>query len=141
MKYIYAFEKKLRCFMAPLIDILLRIVVAMPFFTSGLTKWTYVQNDQLDTLYFLFEDYNVPFLSIEVAAWMATLGELVLPILLVFGLFTRFSALGLLVMTGMIYLTDQNPHAIYWAAICFYFVINGAGNLSVDRFVLRRYFC
>ena len=138
MSNLYTIEKQVRCFLAPIADILLRFVVAMPFFLSGLTKWTYIKNDQLDTLYFLFEDYNIPFLPVKLAAWMATAGELVLPILLVLGLFTRFSALGLLVMTGMIYLADQNPHAIYWAVICFYFIVNGVGKISINQLFFKK---
>jgi putative oxidoreductase len=125
--------------LTPIIDFLLRLVVAYPFFLSGLTKWTYVKNDQLDTLYFLFEDYNVPFLPVNIAALMATAGELILPILLTFGIVTRLGALGLLVMTAVIYNADGNAHAVYWAVITAYFVIHGAGKISVDNLVLRRY--
>lgn len=126
--------EKFTCLTAPIADILLRLAIAYPFFSSGRLKLDYFLNDQLDTLYFLFEDYNVPFLSVKLAAWMGTAGELVLPILIMFGLMTRIGALGLLVMTAIIYNVDQNAHAVYWAAICIYFIANGAGKLSLDRF-------
>ncbi len=130
---------KLKTLFTPIIDLLLRFVVAYPFFLSGLTKWTYVKNDQLDTLYFLFEEYNVPFLPVKIAALMSTAGELILPILLVFGFMTRIGALGLLIMTGLVYYTDGNAHAVYWAVITLYLVIHGANKISLDALVVRRY--
>ena len=131
---------KAKILLLPIIDLLFRFVIAYPFFLSGLTKWTYVKNDQLDTLYFLFEDYNVPFLPIKVAALMSTAGELILPILLVFGFLTRIGALGLLVMTAVIYNSDGNPHAVYWVVISLYLFVNGAGKISLDSFLFKRYF-
>lgn len=130
---------KLKRLLTPIIDLMLRFVVAYPFFLSGLTKWTYVKNDQLDTLYFLFEEYNVPFLPVKIAALMSTAGELILPILLFFGFMTRIGALGLLVMTAVIYNADGNPHAVYWAVITFYLLINGANKISIDAYIIRRY--
>src|SRR3546814_13303357 len=49
-----------------------------------------------DTTLALFQDeYHVPLLPTQLAAVMGTGGELVLPVLLVLGLFRRFAALGL----------------------------------------------
>lgn len=110
----------------------LRLAVAVPFLKAGLTKWSYVRNNDLDTLYFLFEDYNVPYLSVKAAAWAGMLGELILPVLLLAGFFTRIGAAGLLVMTAVIYITDQNQHAPYWAAICLFLALRGPGGLSLD---------
>lgn len=126
------FHEKIKITFSSFVGVLLRCVLAYPFFISGLTKWTYFQNNQLDTLYFLFEDYNVPLLSVEVAATLATFGELFLPILLVLGLLTPLSALGILGMTALIYNADANPDTIYWAAISIYLLINGAGKISID---------
>jgi putative oxidoreductase len=116
-------------------------VIAYPFFTSGLTKFTYIQNNQLDTLYFLFEEYHVPLLSVEYAAILATLGELFLPIFLVLGVATQISALGLLVMTALIFNADQNPHAIYWATMLIYLFINGGGKISIDYLIGKKLKC
>jgi putative oxidoreductase len=134
-----AINTRMQSCVLPFINLLFRIIVAYPFFISGLTKWQYIKNDQLDTLYFLFEDYNVPFLSVEYAAILATFGELILPILLVFGFMTRFAAFGLLVMTALIYNADANPHAIYWAAILLYLCINGAGKISLDSLIAKKW--
>jgi putative oxidoreductase len=135
---IYNMYQKIRFFANPFIDLLFRLVVAYPFFNSGLTKFNYIQNNQLDTLYFLFQDYNVPLLSVEYAALLATFGELFLPILLVLGLATPIGALGLLIMTALIFNADQNPHAIYWTTILVYLLINGAGKLSLDSLLSKK---
>ena len=69
-----------------LVSISARLYIAQVFFLAGLTKikdW--------DTTLFLFEEeYQVPFLSYELAAYLGTFGELVFPILLAIGLATRF---------------------------------------------------
>ena len=46
------------------------------------------------------EEYKVPLLSPEIAAYLATAAESLLPMLLVLGLLTQLSALGLLAMTS-----------------------------------------
>jgi putative oxidoreductase len=75
----------------PLVDLAARIYIGKIFFMSGLNK---VQ-DWETTLYLFTSEYNVPLLPPEIAAIVGTAGELVLPVFLVLGLFTRFSALGL----------------------------------------------
>ena len=135
LKLYHDIQNKLSCiFLHPSL-LLLRIILAIPFWKAGLTKFHYVQYNQLETLYFLFEEYNVPFLSVKFAAWSGMLGELILSVLLVFGLFTRISALGLLILTGVVYYVDGNDHAIYWAGITFFLAMNGAGRLSLDHFL------
>jgi len=124
--------------LSPLVLLLVRLVVAHNFFTSGWLKLGYVLNGQVDTLYFLFEDYNVPLLPVKVAAWMGMSGELCLSTLLAFGLFGRFAALGLIVMSGVVYHTDGNPSAPYWALLCLIIAIHGAGRLSADALVFKK---
>ncbi|HEU0204348.1 MAG TPA: DoxX family protein, partial [Burkholderiaceae bacterium] len=69
-------------FLAPVIDLTVRLWVAAVFFKSGLTK---IQS--WDTTLLLFEnEYQVPFLSPETAALLGTGAELVLPVLLALGL-------------------------------------------------------
>lgn len=121
----------------PLVLLVFRLLVAHSFFVSGWLKFGYVLNDQLDTLYFLFEDYKVPLLPVPVAAWMGMMGELGLSILLALGLMGRFAGLGLIVMSGVIYLTDQNQLAPYWAAMCAAIAVYGAGALSLDALIVR----
>lgn len=77
--------------LAPLADLLLRLYIGKVFFLSGLTKIA-----DWDTTLFLFTDeYHVPLLPPQLAAIGGTVGELVLPVMLVLGLLTRISAVGL----------------------------------------------
>jgi putative oxidoreductase len=105
---------------------------------DGWLKFGYVLHNQTDTLYFLFEDYKVPLLPVKMAAWMCMSGELGFSILLALGLFTRFGALGLLVISGVIYHTDRNPLALYWALICATLIVHGAGKYSLDTLLCSR---
>jgi putative oxidoreductase len=68
-------------------------------------------------------------------AYASSIGEIVLPILVVFGLFTRFAALGLLFMTLIIQLTfpDAWPLHLTWAAMAMGVIHLGGGSLSLDR--------
>ncbi|SDL62051.1 DoxX family protein [Maricaulis salignorans] len=92
----------------------------------------------------LFEtEYALPLLPIEVAAWMATLAEFSLPILLVLGVMTRLSALALLGMTVVIQIFVYpdawwSTHAL-WVVMTAFVAGSGPGRLSVDHWA-GRYF-
>lgn len=122
----------------PFALLIARIMVARDFLLSGRTKLDYVLNGEVDTLYALFQDYNVPFLPVKAAAWMGMCGELGLSALLLLGLFGRFAALGLIVMSAVIYHVDQNQLAPYWVLACAIIAICGAGKWSVDRVLFKR---
>ncbi len=70
-----------------------RVAIADIFWRSGQTK---VNGFALreETFYLFREEYKVPLLPPDLAAYLATIGEHVFPILLVIGLATRLSALG-----------------------------------------------
>src|ERR1700740_3514933 len=78
-----------------------RLGVAAIFFMSGRTKieegtWLTLSDGAFE----LFRtDYKLPFIAPVPAAYAATTAEHLFPMLLLLGLFTRFSACGLLVMT------------------------------------------
>ena len=75
----------------PLAALAIRLYVARVFLASGLTKL-----DDWNLTVALFEnEYRVPLLSPAVAALAGTAAELVLPVLLLLGLSTRFAALAL----------------------------------------------
>ncbi len=113
----------------------LRIFPAAVFFASGQTKldgWRIA-----DSTWFLFEhEYALPLIPSDIAAVAATVAEHVLPILLVLGLCTRLSALGLLVMTAVIqvfvYPGAWQTHGL-WAACFLALIVAGPGRVSVDR--------
>jgi putative oxidoreductase len=81
-------------YLAPIMDIGLRLYLANVFFKSGLTK---VQSWD-STLYLFHDVYAVPLLPPDVAAYLATSAELGLSTLLVLGLFGRFAAAGLSIL-------------------------------------------
>lgn len=114
----------------------LRLAVATVFWRSGINKLS-----NWDTTLFLFADeYNVPLLPPELAAYMATAVELSAPVLLVLGLLTRPAAFVLLAMTTVIQLfvyPQAWPTHIQWAAMLLVLLTRGAGNVSLD-YMLRK---
>lgn len=113
-----------------------RVAIAAIFFLSGRTKVDGLLTVN-DTAFMLFrEEYRVPLLSPELAAYMATYAEHLFPALLVLGLFTRLSALALLGMTAVIQVfvyPDAWPTHLSWAGLLLYLIARGGGKLSVDR--------
>ena len=86
-------------------------------------------------------EFALPLLPPDLAAWMATLAELVFPVLLVLGLLTRLSALGLLIMTLVIQVFVY-PEAwwsthVLWVVIALFIVVSGPGRLSIDHQAAR----
>lgn len=117
-----------------------RLFVGLAFFRAGLTKL-----QDWDTTLFLFqEEYHVPLLPPEFAAYAGTAGELVLPVLLFGGLATRFAAAGLSVvnLVAVLSLTEIAPAALMqhqlWGALLLVVVLWGGGRLALDRWLAPR---
>ncbi len=124
-----------------------RVALAVPFYKSGLTKWDgFLQLSDTPPLLFAEEfklhvfgqvfDYPFPTLM----AWGSSIGEIVLPILLVLGLFTRFAALGILAMTALIQLTIPDGWANFhlpWAALALAIICMGPGKIALDNFLRK----
>jgi putative oxidoreductase len=113
-----------------------RIGIAAVFFYSGRTKvsgWLTVSDGAVA----LFRDeYRLPLVDPVLAAHAAAYAEHLLPILLVFGLGTRFAALALLGMTLVIEIfvyPDAWPTHLSWAAPLLLLAARGGGAISVDR--------
>ena len=112
-----------------------RLFPAIVFWQSARTK---VDGFTIkDSTYFLFEQvYALPVIPPATAAQLATLAEHLLPVLLVLGLFARFSALGLLVMTAVIQ-TFVFPEAWVthglWATALLVVLAQGPGRVSLDH--------
>jgi putative oxidoreductase len=111
-----------------------RIFPAIVFWQSARTK---VEGFQIkDSTYFLFEHvYALPVIPPVPATILATVAEHVLPVLLVLGLFSRISALGLLVMTAVIQLfvfPDAWVTHGLWAALLLVTLAQGPGKVSLD---------
>ncbi len=120
-----------------------RIVLAGVFWRSGRTKVVEGSWFQLsDTTYELFRtEYAAVPLPPEFAAVLATTAEHLLPAMLLAGLFTRISALGLLGMTLVIQLFVYPdawwPEHSLWAALALILIVRGGGRFSVDAQLTR----
>jgi putative oxidoreductase len=117
-----------------------RLAVAATFWRSGQTKVSGFHLRE-ETFVLFREEYKVPLLPPELAAYLATTAEHVFPILLVLGFATRLSALGLLGMTTVIqvfvYPGAWSEHAL-WATLLLWIIARGPGNVSLDHLVHAR---
>ncbi|MBE70559.1 MAG: hypothetical protein CMO07_07410 [Thalassospira sp.] len=105
---------------------------------------------------YLYDTSAIPFFPWYLIVWAGTLGEFVLPILIVAGLFTRLAALG---MIGFVVVqtvvdvvfhgaalgglanglpTELIDHRLLWISLLVALVFAGGGKLSVDRFLSHR---
>ncbi|MGY3038181.1 putative oxidoreductase [Bradyrhizobium sp. USDA 4354] len=132
--------------MPSLVQLVLRLALAVPFWRSGLLKWDGFLKLN-DTAVTLFSDefmlhlpggpYHFP--APTVMAFLSGSGEIMFPILLVLGLGTRFAALGLLVMTVIVELTvpDGWPIHLTWVAMALALMAYGPGHISLDHLICR----
>lgn len=128
-------------FGAPFLDLGFRLLLAVPFFKSGMGRLKAFLDGNWDTQIFLFEfEHPVPGLAANFAAPVTTVAELVLPVLLALGLFGRFAAAGLFVMALVIELTYQNnAEHILWMVLAASIFVRGAGVLSLDHLLLKAF--
>jgi putative oxidoreductase len=115
-----------------------RLGIAAVFFQSGRTKVEGFLTLK-DSTYDLFaSEYALPLIPSNAAAHLATYAEHLFPVLLVLGLFTRFSALSLLAMTTVIEVfvyPDAWPTHLSWAGLLLPLVARGGGSWSLDHFL------
>lgn len=134
--------KALEDYLAPVLDLGIRLFVASVFFQSGLVKiqsWS-------STLALFENEYAVPVLPPELAAYLGTGAELVLPVFLALGLGGRFAAAALFVFNiiavisypdlGEVGLRDHQ----YWGLLLLVTLLHGPGKLSADHFLGRKFF-
>lgn len=125
--------------LTPLFDLAIRLHVAEVFFRSGLTKI----EDWSVTLALFENEYRVPLLAPPLAAVMGTAGELLLPVLLAFGLAGRFGAAGLFVVNLVAVLSypdlselGRQDHVL-WGALLLVTMLHGPGRWSLDAWLTR----
>jgi putative oxidoreductase len=126
---------------------ILRIALAVPFFRSGLTRWDGFLSLSPSAAYLFEEEFKLhifggayDFPAPIVVAHIVGVAEITLPILLVLGLGTRFVALGLLMMTGVIQLVAPDGWANFhlpWAGLSLGIIALGPGRLSLDFLIGR----
>ncbi len=131
---------------SPLLDLGIRLFAANIFFPSGWQKFKNFLNDDWGSTVYLFQEAHVvPFLPPEIAAIAGTGTELILSVLLAIGLFSRFSAAGLLFTTILIqfFVMDaygdslSNPDHYFWMLLLAIPLIKGPGLLSLDTLLLK----
>ena len=133
----------------------LRLLLAAPFWASGQTRWVQFPTElassttylfaNLFVLHFGFFELPIPFPAFT--AYVTALAEIVLPVAIVAGLFTRLGGLALFVMSVVIELVfpdafinvadPMNSHAL-WMAYGLAIAWFGPGAFSLD-WLARRY--
>lgn len=116
--------------------LLLRFGIAAPFLLSGRTKVDGVLTVSDTTLYLFAEEYRVPLLPSDLAAYAATYAEHLFPILIILGLATRLSAAALVGMTLVIQLfvvPTGWPTHLLWLGPLAWLIARGPGAISLDR--------
>jgi len=126
--------------LAPIFDLAIRLYVASVFFKSGLVK---IQSWK-STVALFENEYAVPVLPPELAAYVGTATELIVPVFLVLGLGGRLAALVLFVFNIIaatsypdISVAGIKDH-ILWGCLLAIIFFHGPGKLSLDRLILRR---
>ena len=114
----------------------MRIAAFSVFWRSGQVKLA----DWGSTLDLFRDEYKVPVLPPEIAAYMATSMELGCSTLILIGVATRFAALGLIGMIAVIQTfvyPSAWPDHIQWLAFLIPIVMRGAGKFSIDAGIGR----
>ena len=134
--------------------LLARFSIAAVFWQSGQTKVQGFAINLVDgtfelgipslapfTVALFADEYKVPLLSPELAAYLATFAEHLFPILILLGLATRFSSLALLGMTLVIqvfvYPGAYATHGV-WAAVLLYLISRGPGMVALDHLIAKK---
>lgn len=137
----YRIAPRLDTYLFPVVQLGLRLWIAKVFFFSGASKLA----DRKGTLLLFEFEYKVPLLPVDTAAIVVTFFELLLPLLLAAGLFTRAAAMPLLGIAVVIQFVlgannpaFDHPEHFYWMALLLVLIARGGGTLSLD-FLLNRY--
>jgi putative oxidoreductase len=124
----------------PVFALAIRLYVAKVFFFSGLTKLA----DWNITIALFENEYQVPFLSAPVAAFLGTGAELALPALLALGLGSRVAAIALFAfnIVAVVSYPDLSDAGlkdhILWGALMLVTFVYGPGRLALDAWIGRR---
>ncbi len=118
----------------PVVDLVIRLGLAQVFFVSAVLKLANWDN----ALYLSAHEYPVSWMDPVTAAWLGITVEFAGAVLLAAGLATRPAALALGVLALVIQFNYSalDTH-LFWAAICAWYAVRGAGPLSLDRLIAR----
>ncbi|WP_093448649.1 FAD-dependent oxidoreductase [Sphingomonas sp. YR710] len=121
--------RTLRAAIAPPADLAIRITIGQAFLLSGLVKAMHWQ----DALYLARYEYPLSWISPAHAAVLGLAIELVCPVLLMLGLFTRAAALPMAALAIVIQVDYQVLDTnLFQAAILAGYVMFGAGPIAID---------
>lgn len=125
-----------------LVQLAMRGGLAGIFWSSARTKVEGFLTVSENTFYLFEKDYRLPLLDPEIATYLATYAEHLLPILLILGLGTRLAALGLFGMTLTIQIFVY-PDAFLsthfgWFALALGLMAFGPDKLSIDHCLARK---
>jgi len=133
--------EKMLCYFTPLLLLFTRLWVASVFLKSGYLKITTWDS----TLYLFEEEYIVPIIPWELAAYLGTAAEIVLPIFIILGLLTRPTAAALFVFNIVAVISYPvlweggfYDHQL-WGAMILMNVVWGAGAISADHLLKKRF--
>ncbi len=126
--------------LSPLILLVARLWVAWVFFNSGLIKYS-----SWDSTLYLFEyEYQVPLLPWQMAAYLGTVTELIVPVFLALGLLTRPFAVVLFVFNiiavvsyPLLWEKGFFDHQM-WGWMLLMVAIWGPGLLSLDGIIEKK---
>lgn len=131
-------RRELERFPLPIVQLAMRIAVGAVFFKAGLLKYRSPEF----TLLLFRDEYKVPFFDPALMAYVATFNELTFSTLLILGVATRVATLPVLGMIAVIQ-TFVYPQAwtehLLWASILVFLLTRGAGALSLDHLMARRF--
>jgi len=129
-------------FLTPAVELGARLWLASVFWKSGLTKITTWDS----TLNLFNYVYQVPVLSPDIAAALATAVELGGAALLAVGLAARFGTAGLFILNIVAVISYPDLSEVghkdhfYWGLLLLVFLVRGPGKLSIDYLIRRRLF-
>jgi putative oxidoreductase len=123
-----------------LVSLIARLAIGGVFWRSGQTK---IDGFHIkDSTFFLFrEEYRVPLLPPDFAAYLTTVSENVFSVLVIVGLASRLSAAWLFAMTAVIQIfvyPSGWPDHILWATALLVIISRGPGVLSLDHLLFRK---
>ena len=133
--------QRMHFYFTPLLLLFTRLWVANIFFKSGYLKITTWES----TLYLFEEEYQVPVIPWEMAAYLGTAAELILPVFLLLGLLTRPMAAILFVFNivavisyPVIWEGGFYDHQL-WGLMILINIVWGAGVISLDQLLKQRF--
>ena len=130
--------------LTPIADLALRLYIARIFFVSGLSK---IQHWP-EVLASFHGTYHVPFLPPDLAAILATAGELILPVCIALGLGARIPAMALFAWNALAmyanpeiwgnFMACAAKDHFYWEILIAVLWFHGPGKISLDYLLVRR---